>query len=88
MTDPSTDPTAPTGEMNIRERGKAERRLRVVETAVRILAAGGVESLSMRTLSASLEPSSASVSVREKLPFTSSIRLSQIRFLPSEQSAR
>ncbi len=51
MTDPSTEPTVTTPEVSIRERGKAERRLRVVETATSILAAGGVEALSMRVLS-------------------------------------
>ena len=51
MTDPPAAPTATGPEVSIRERGKAERRVRIVETARELVTTGGVEALSMRTLS-------------------------------------
>lgn len=51
MADPRTDSAAATPKASIRERGKAERRVRVIETAREILSEGGVEALSMRALS-------------------------------------
>ncbi len=51
MADQHADHHATAPSVSIRERGKAERRRRVVETAAIILSDGGVEALSMRTLS-------------------------------------
>jgi AcrR family transcriptional regulator len=51
MTEPTSDRTANPPEVSIRERGKAERRDRVVEAAREILTTEGVEGLSMRALS-------------------------------------
>ena len=44
------DPTTPSGP-SIRERGKADRRVRIVDAAVDLLTAGGIDALSMRALS-------------------------------------
>ena len=51
VTDTNTDQTGVAPTVSIRERGKAERRARIVETARRIATTGGVEALSMRMLS-------------------------------------